>query len=201
MRLPLTCFQLLDDLKDGKKDGLERKVCSVQDAYVRAARFGLGKKQVMNLLPVLAKLGAILWFPHVKGAEDLLVLHPQWVVTALACIVREHNNNHNQLLDALQADMHDSRPHFRPKDVAGGQFSVELLRYVWSSKEQCYGSLAAKPEEINALERVLVRYGLVCEVTILRSTNAGIKPVRSFVVPPLLPEVDPATHRACLTAF
>ena len=132
--MPLTCFQLLDEPKYDLKDGSERKVCSVQDAYTRAARFHLGEKQVMNLLPLLAKLGAILWFPHVKGAEHLLVLHPQWVVTALACIVREHNNNHNQL-----------------------------------------------------------KYGLGCEVTPVRSTTTGLKPVRSVVVPPLLPEVDPAT--------
>jgi hypothetical protein len=189
--LPLTCFQLLDDLKDGFK---ERKVCSLQDAYTRGAMFGLGKGQVGNLLPVLAKLGAILWFPHVKGAEHLLVLHPQWVVTALACIVREHNNHHNQLLDALEGDFDDSRPHFRPEDVASGRFSVELLRYVWGSEKSCYGPLAAKPEEIAALECVLVRYGLVCEVTTLRSTTTGLKPVRAFIVPPLLPKVDPATY-------
>ena len=80
-----------------------------------------------------------------KGAEHLLVLHPQWVVTALACIVREHNNNHNQLLDAWEADMGHSRPDFRPKDFPGGQFSVALLRYAWGSKKPCYGSLATNP--------------------------------------------------------
>ena len=112
--LPLTCFQLLDDLKDGFK---ERKVCSLQDAYTRGAKFGLGKGQVGNLLPVLAKLGAILWFPHVKGAEDLLVLHPQWVVTALACVVREHHNHHNQEENEGYHLEHDHTTLFRRKTL------------------------------------------------------------------------------------
>ena len=189
--LPLACFELLHDLKD---EFGARKVCSKQEVFDRGISYDLSTEQVENLMPLLAKLGAILWFPHVKGAEHLVVLNPQWVVTALTCIVREHNNNHNQLLEALKRDAHDSRPNFHPEDVAYGQFTVELLRYVWSSKQKCYGALGASDEEMDALERVLVQYGLVCEVTILRSTAAGLKPVRCFVVPSLLPEIAPAMY-------
>ena len=109
----------------------------------------------------------------------------------MSSIIREHAGEHSQLLHCLKQDKH-AIPLFKEADVKQGVFTGVLLEYIWSSNKKEYKALNARPDEIEALKRILEHFGLICRVRRQRGTSNVFE--ECFIVPALLANPPPGSH-------
>ena len=165
--VPPSVLLLLDVMRTRGKFGhdCEVPVCHFDQIVKTAEHLGLDHRceYIRNLLRLLNGLGAIMWFPNLNN--DLIILNPQWLLNAMACIIREHTGHHGKLLQDLLQDKH-ALPLFEKADIERGFLSVELLEYIWQSSDQKYNALKATPDETKALKAILEHFGLICRVRV-----------------------------------
>ena len=186
--MPTRALMLLDELITLYS---ERSVCSFKEVQNAATELGLPDNNgfIRCLLEIFSALGAVSWFPKVD--HNLVVLKPQWLLDSLACLIREHEGHHSQLLKDLKQDKH-AIPLFKEATVRSGFFPAELLKYIWSSDKQIYKALRAQPAAVEAVTRILESFNLICRVRLLR----GKRSMRGeyFVVPALLANPAPGSR-------
>lgn len=190
--MPTRALMLLSMLKssahhnhDERGLGPIRNVCSLKNVSTTAAKLELDSSPdfIKYLLEIFSGLGAVTWFSDV--APELIILDPQWLIDSMACLIREHEGLHSELLDHLQQDKR-AAPLFRANIVKRGFFPVKLLEYIWASGEEKYGHLNAKPKEINALKKILTKFGLICHVSMQREDMGSAQDGDDFFAVPAL---------------
>jgi len=184
--MPISVLLALKKLRgDGKS------VCTREEFRRVIAEFGLGSSPaaISYLFRILSGLGALRWFPHVD--DSLVILNTQWLLDSMACIIREHDGEHSQLLQHLKQDTRAILL-FKEEQVKRGIFPVALLRYIWSSKDVEYKALNGRPQEIQALERILENSGLICRVQMPTGKSGAAE--EFYVVPALLPKAPAGTR-------
>ena len=194
-KMPTRALMLLDMLKlggNGTSDHgskAERSICTLEDVKNAARELDLdnGDKFIEYLLSIFSGLGAVSWFPKVD--KTLIVLKPQWLLNSMACVIREHEGEHSQLLNALKQDKH-AVALLMGDTVKCGAFPVRLLQYIWASDKEEYLSLRANKIHIKALEAILDHHGLICRTRILDEFSGEHE---CFAVPALLPPSKPRT--------
>ena len=119
--MPTRALMLLDELITLYS---ERSVCSFKEVQNAAAELGLPDNNgfIRCLLEIFSALGAVSWFPKVD--HNLVVLKPQWLLDSLACLIREHEGHHSQLLNDLKQDKH-AIPLFKEAAVHRGFFPAD----------------------------------------------------------------------------
>ena len=179
-RMPIRAVEMLNSLSKNHTN-----VCSMDDVTREARWFGFDDPIHVELLTqMFHNLGMLLHFPHVTGCEHFVILKVQWVINAMAAIIREEEL-HGSLLEDLQKDEGANNiPEltWKPEDIQHGWFPVRLLHYIWGHETK-YNKLAATPQALEALEKLLVHFHMVYEM--MRGNE------RFFVVPALVPAVAP----------
>ena len=196
-RMPMRALMLLEMLKSGASHAApgeapsNRSVCCFGDVQkaAKGLRLDSSPTAIRYLLGIFSGLGAVSWFEDVH--PDLVVLCPQWLINAMACLIREHNGEHAQLLNDLKHDQ-DAITLFDEAHVRRGIFPVALLEYIWSSSKKMYKALRAQPEDIDALKNILVNFGLICRVRVQRDSTHS--PEECYVVPALLADPPPGRN-------
>merc|ERR1719174_3107818 len=195
--MPTRALMVLDAVKSGTIDAAHggsdtiRSVRTFEDFQGAAESVGLdgSREAIRYLLGIFDGLGAVKWFPQVD--ERLVVVRPQWLLELMSSIIREHAGEHSQLLHCLKQDER-AVPLFKEADVKQGVFTGALLDYIWSSSKTEYNALNARPEEIEALKRILESFGLMCRVRRQRGTSNVFE--ECFIVPSLLANPPPGSH-------
>ena len=134
--MPTRALMLLDLLKSGEGADDDhstsesgRRVCSFADVQRAAPQFELSSSLdfIKSLLGIFSALGAVSWFP--EADESLVVLDPQWLLDSMACLIREHEGEHSNLLKELTQD--GQAVDLDEEIVKCGYFPIKLLEYVW----------------------------------------------------------------------
>ena len=190
-KVPSSALLLLDVMRSRGKfgDSCKVPVCRFHQVVKTAEYLGLDSQpdNIDNLLRLLNDLGAIMWFPDVD--KDVVILHPQWLLDAMTCMIREHKGHHQTLLDDLLQDK-QAFPLFEQDDIERGFFPVELMMYIWQSSEQKYNALGAKPNQIKAFIAILEYFGLIYRVRVPRK-NCNTEWRECYGVPALMETLSP----------
>ena len=185
-RLTVRALRLLETLKiraDDKGRVTTRSVCLFKEVQAEAAKLELPSDHdfIVYLLRILSGVGCVKCFHEVD--RTLVVLDPQWLLSSMSALIREHEGEHSQLLNHLKQDER-AIPLLQEDKVSRGIFPVPLLDYIWSSDKAEYGALNGRPDEIRALKRILEHSGLICRIHM--STKHSETREEFYVVPALL---------------
>ena len=154
---------------------------------VRAILRVLAFESCPLLLKMFHQLSMVLYFPNLSGCKRLVVLEVQWLIDAMACLIREEEH-HGSLLQELLAD--DDSPEgdlcratptgvtWRADDIRRGWFSVKLLEYIWGH-EQKYKKLILDSQ---AIKRQLKPNDVAQLVLFLASDQSSGCTKQSFIV-------------------
>ena len=165
--MPITAVQMVGSLGE-----IYGRVCTKKDVYRHALLFGLSELEVDVLMDIFLRLVILFYF---RDFEDLVIIDMQWVVDAMATLIREEDV-HGSLLQDLLADerrgtkntssLHQTSTGvwWDDKDVRRGWFSVPLLDYVWGHRSR-FKRLAATGKSLSGLKQLLIHFNLVHEVT------------------------------------
>ena len=183
-QMPIRAVEMLTTLRHNHGN-----VCTREDITREANLFAFDPTQVKLLTKMFHNLGMLLHFPDVPGCEHLVILEVQWLVNAVACIIREEDN-HGSLLQELLADAPSGQSWhvtptgvlWKPDDIRRGWFPVGLLDYIWGHKIR-FKKTAAKAEDLSGLKILLNHFNLVYPMT--RNLT------QFFVVPALAPSPPP----------
>ena len=67
--------------------GVERNVVSLEDAHAIGVACKIPQEDVITVLTLYHELGVILFYPHIKGLQDSVIINPQWFVDVLGKIL------------------------------------------------------------------------------------------------------------------
>ena len=67
--------------------GVERNVVSLEDAHAIGVACKIPQEDVITVLAFYHELGVILFYPHIKGLQDSVIINPQWFVDVLGKIL------------------------------------------------------------------------------------------------------------------
>ena len=97
-KMPIKAVRMLAIIRQ-----IHGKFCSIEDVIRQAHLFAFGRMQAQLLLNMFHQLGTVLHFPDLSGCKHLVVLEVQWLIDAMACLIREEEH-HGSLLKELLAD-------------------------------------------------------------------------------------------------
>ena len=191
LKMPIKAIEMLASLRHNHD-----KVCKREDIARHAHMFAFDDPKHGELLvKMFHNLGMLLHFPNVSGCEDLIILEPQWLVNALATLIREEEL-HGSVLDELIGELGKSQSGgelyyvtnghvWHPNDVKRGLFSVPLLNHIWGHKTK-FGGIGATKEQLNGLKALLKHFYLIYPIS-------G-EDEEFFVVPALAPSPPPLSN-------
>ena len=67
--------------------GVGKNVVSLEDAHAIGVACKIPQEDVVNTLLFYHELGVILFYPHIKGLQDSVIINPQWFVKVLGKIL------------------------------------------------------------------------------------------------------------------
>lgn len=176
--LPLAWLRFSDELAaiaagtatvDGDADGEKQPVLSLAEVRVVAERCGVKSEHLLQVLRLLHQLGSIVFYDE-PGLRDLVVLEPQWLVVAVARVIRDYD------LHTVQRD--------RQARALGKQWLMltkeakltkGLLELLW---------VDYTPLQRRVLLALLLKFGLCCPLPNDKDLSAPV-----YLVPSILPEV------------
>ena len=88
--------------------GVGKNVVSLEDAHAIGVACKIPQEDVVNALLFYHELGVILFYPHIKGLQDSVIINPQWFVKVLGKILvlegRKEYSKTARMWEALQED-------------------------------------------------------------------------------------------------
>ena len=119
--------------------------------------------ETIQALKKFHNLGYLVFYNE-KDLHDLIILEPQWLISNITVLIREHNGRHPQSIDE---DLRSEFPIFWKDFTKEGKVNSILLSRLWPNLD------------VRAFKYLLIKFGLLVQ---LRKDT--------YLVPSLLPDKD-----------